>query len=87
MSDLISRAEAFASLQRIKKANKAGYYDNLQYWEIETWLDNLPSAEKTGKWILVDEAEPRRYGCPYCKRLSYTMDNYCSYCGARLVEE
>lgn len=39
---------------------------------------------KCGKWELVDEAEPRRYGCSECKRLSYTQDNYCSYCGAKM---
>ena len=40
-----------------------------------------------GYWELVDGTEPRRYGCSECKRLSYTQDNYCSYCGARMDGE
>ena len=51
-------------------------------------LDTCPLEEaqetKRGEWELVDEAEPRRYGCSECKRMSYTLSNYCSYCGARM---
>lgn len=39
---------------------------------------------KHGHWEVVDETEPRRYGCSVCKRLSWTEDNYCSYCGAKM---
>lgn len=44
----------------------------------------LKNEQKQGKWELVDEAEPRWYGCSECKRISYTQDNYCSYCGAKM---
>ena len=49
-------------------------------------IEQAPTIDpvKRGKWELVDEAEPRRYGCSECKRMSYTQDNYCSYCGARM---
>ena len=51
-------------------------------------LDTCPLEEvqepKHGEWELVDEAEPKRYGCSECKRMSYTRSNYCSYCGARM---
>lgn len=47
-------------------------------------ISALKNEQKQGKWELVDEAEPRRYGCSECKRLSYTQDNYCSYCGAKM---
>lgn len=39
-----------------------------------------------GHWEVVDETEPRRYGCSECKRLSYSMDNHCSGCGAKMDE-
>ena len=41
---------------------------------------------KPGHWEVVDGTEPRRYGCSVCKRLSWTEDNYCSYCGAKMDE-
>ncbi len=53
---------------------------------IANLVERMPTIDpvKYGKWELVDEAEPRRYGCSECKRLSYTQDNYCSYCGAKM---
>ena len=54
-------------------------------------IEDSPTADvaevKRGKWEVVDEAEPRRYGCSRCKRLSWTADNYCSYCGAKMEME
>lgn len=47
--------------------------------------DDLPTI-KYGHWEVMDETEPRRYGCSVCKRLSWTEDNYCSYCGAKMDE-
>ena len=35
-------------------------------------IDRIPTAdvaEKRGEWEVVDEAEPRRYGCSRCKHL------------------
>ena len=50
-------------------------------------LDECPLEEvKHGHWEVVDGTEPRRYGCSVCKRLSWTEDNYCSYCGAKMDE-
>ena len=39
---------------------------------------------KHGRWELVDEQEPRRYGCSECKRLSWDVSKYCPSCGARM---
>lgn len=49
-------------------------------------IDEVPTIDpvKHGEWELIDEVEPRRYGCSECKRMSYTQDNYCSYCGAKM---
>lgn len=49
-------------------------------------LDFQAETPKHGHWEVVDETEPRRYGCSVCKRLSWTEDNYCSYCGSKMDE-
>lgn len=51
---------------------------------LDELMDN--DSVKHGHWEVVDEAEPRRYGCSVCKRLSWTEDNYCSFCGAKMDE-
>lgn len=55
---------------------------------IETICDCVPTVDpiKHGHWEVVDGTEPRRYGCSVCKRLSWTEDNYCSYCGCKMDE-
>lgn len=53
-------------------------------WEIA--LAPTVDPVKHGHWEVVDGTEPRRYGCSVCKRLSWTEDNYCSYCGAKMDE-
>lgn len=40
-----------------------------------------------GRWEVIDEAEPRRYGCSICRMISWYMDNYCPNCGAKMDEE
>ena len=54
-------------------------------------VKDFPTADvaevRHGVWEVVDEAEPRRYGCSRCKCLSWTADNYCSYCGAKMDGE
>ena len=51
-------------------------------------IRNIPTIEaepvKHGRWDVVDEQEPRRYGCSKCKRLSWDASNYCPYCGTRM---
>lgn len=56
--------------------------------EFENIILQIPTVDpvKHGHWEVVDGTEPRRYGCSICKRLSWTEDNYCSYCGAKMDE-
>lgn len=62
------------------------------YKSMERTVDKLTKAladaepRRHGHWEVVDETEPRRYGCSVCKRLSWTEDNYCSYCGCKMDE-
>ena len=51
-------------------------------------VEDAPTIEaepvKHGRWELIDEQEPRRYGCSKCKSLSWEASNYCLYCGAKM---
>ena len=74
---------------------------NYLYKDIgDTWYGNLLSDVleelmnngdfeliRHGHWEVVDETEPRRYGCSVCKKLSWTEDNYCPHCGTKMDEE
>lgn len=55
------------------------------------YILNLPTIDAVevvhGEWEVVDQEEPRRYGCSVCKRLSFDVTNYCSYCGAKMDGE
>lgn len=58
----------------------------IRYKVFEDTITLAPRVDpvKRGHWETVDETEPRRYGCSVCKRLSWTEDNFCSYCGAKM---
>lgn len=64
--------------------------DNEEINAIYAEIINAPTVDaepvRHGRWEVVDGAEPRRYGCSVCKKLSWTEDNYCSYCGAKMDE-
>lgn len=79
MSDYIKREDAIEEFEH-RESYSATY--------IRGFLKHLPSADvapvRHGRWEVIDEAEPRRYGCSICRRLSWYMDNYCPYCGARM---
>ena len=53
---------------------------------VQACLLDIPTADvqpvARGEWELVDGAEPRRYGCSVCKRLSWDETNFCPNCGA-----
>lgn len=95
--DLIDRAALIESMgleNAVKWGNKDGYqqahsYSTMMLYEIKDSIDCQPTIDaahvKHGKWELVDEAEPQRYGCSKCSCLSwYGMYNYCPNCGAKM---
>lgn len=96
MSDLISRQDAIDAIEeyadRLQMVNwkenpNVPYKVYSLNWCINTIRD-LPSidAVKHGRWIPVDWAEPRRYGCSECHRMVWELENYCPSCGARMDE-
>lgn len=54
-------------------------------------FQNCPIIEaepvRRGRWVLIDEAEPRCWGCSECMVLAFYPDNYCPNCGARMEEQ
>ena len=57
--------------------------------ELMKTINHAPTVDAVpvvhGRWELVDEAEPRRYGCSECSCLSwYGTYRYCPNCGAKM---
>ena len=54
-------------------------------------VNNAPTIDavpvRHGHWNVIDQAEPRRYGCSRCKRMRWTTENYCPCCGVKMDEE
>ena len=86
--DYISREDAIDICCR----NCLGCYLNTEtkatYCRSIKELTALPAADveerKTGKWEIIDEVEPRRYGCSNCKRMVWHTENFCPNCGAKM---
>ena len=47
-------------------------------------LEQMPTAEKKGKWVLMSDCTGKYYACSWCGREGYPGMNYCPYCGARM---
>lgn len=93
MAEYIDKQKALAAIEAERE-----YMTRRQEWLAEHILTHcgyrmvadMPAADvetvRRGRWELIDGAEPRRYGCSVCKRLSWDETNYCSNCGARMEE-
>lgn len=91
MSDSISRQDAIKALadyEELANRNKEdsydeGYRDGM--YDAVSIIEELPSAERTGKWI----TKPNIYGAAYCSECDFELrtndTNYCPDCGARMV--
>ena len=51
---------------------------------LERWLNELPSAEKTGKWIKYEGRFDYEVECSECECSAYWKSAYCPNCGARM---
>ena len=101
MSDLIDREQAIA---KIEDLNAISFYELNEhskeaYSEIMAAIKNMPSAEKTGKWIRLYD-DKSILGCSVCGKwacLSNYINEgekdgqfkspYCPYCGAKMEGE
>lgn len=87
MSDLISRQPL---LQEIEDNTIEGYIQMSQS-EIANMIANAPSAEKIGTWKNITlypyDITGQAVGeCSLCGK-QRIVDNYCSNCGARMVND
>ena len=103
MDDLISRQAAIDHLKKrlyetaLNNNTEHPYYEEMADNRVDVWLNELPSAEKHGKWIRKSEG---MWTCSECKRdnvYAYLYENdfknfkqqdfYCPNCGARMDGE
>lgn len=83
MDDLISRLAALDALSNHYEVGNQTQNEAVR--DCENIIMQLPTIEpKKGKWEVVDEEEPRWYGCSLCKKMARWPFNYCPNCGARM---
>ena len=60
-------------------------------WQVRELIEQAELVDAVevvhGEWEVVDQEEPRRYGCSRCKKLSWYETNYCPNCGAKMDGE
>ena len=94
--DLISREQAINALDELcdrvcqySKEQRAVMCGACPLGSAFDVVDNMPSAEKTGKWVFTGEYYfmNRVWGCNRCGWEVVDSTNYCPNCGARMVED
>lgn len=94
--DCISRQAALDTFCLSEKSRKYGGdhsgYDTIMLYEVQDALEALPSVNpqktKTGHWVR--DTITDLYHCSICRSICHqdpkSKDDYCRYCGARMVE-
>ena len=89
MSDLISRQEAIDAIDRF---NCFGYVEE-KFIRLAEAIKILPSAEKKGEWIGIDDYPHEDWECSVCGGIFCGNDafreeaHFCPNCGARMEGE
>ena len=82
MSALIDRKTAIKAIDDLPNCYN-GYSDTYDKAYIIGVLEELPSVEKHGRWIEIDD----HYLCGNCGASYHGVDlNYCPNCGAKMDE-
>lgn len=88
MDDLISRQQLRAAMyhEAFEKDSDLQKWDNgcwIRYKLFENVIDNLPSAQRKGKWIYLTGLDC--FECSVCgSAMVRNIFNYCPWCGARM---
>lgn len=103
MDDLISRQAAKNHLKKrlyetaLNSITEHPYYEEMADNRVDVWLNELPSAERRGRWIEEYSANHFQVKCSACGKttlygITYDLEgnayymNYCPNCGARMEE-
>lgn len=90
-TDAISRQELQAQLDcvdRLRMIIDEQVIEVIPRWNVNKIIENLPSAERTGKWVPSHIPESTLCECDQCgfDCGAYSF-SYCPNCGARMVSE
>lgn len=90
MKDLIYRQNAIKAVMDLPDCDN-GYSDTYDKAQIIRTLEEVPSAQRKGKWLLDEErgANGLYAICSACDELIYITGDfkYCPNCGAKMEEE
>ena len=91
MGDLIDRKEAIKAIENLTDCYN-GFSDTYDKSCIIGVLEEVPSAEKTGRWMAETLDGAIRYRpivmyCSECGMVATAKTNFCPYCGADMREK
>lgn len=84
MSDLIKRSDAIDAIEDLPNCYN-GFSDTYDKAYIIGTLEEVPSAERKGKWILHQDS--RTWECSECHKYQVIWSNYCMHCGTDMRGE
>lgn len=89
MSDLINRQSAIKAINDLPNCYN-GYSNTYDKAYIIGVLEELPSAQPKGEWILQEDKKKKHYGWNFCSECGAWIGeptNFCSECGADMRGE
>jgi len=85
MDDLIRRQDAIDAVEKLHKMiNEDMGYMTVHKDDVIKYINAVPSAEKTGKWIERGDYK-LGYKCDQCGGFSLWTTPFCPNCGIRMV--
>lgn len=81
--DCVSRQAAIDALYGI-----TAYKNQIPLFSAVFSIKKLPSAQRTGRWIIVTDSRGQHAECSYCGEWKYhSKQKFCGECGARMEEQ
>lgn len=87
MDDSISRADAIEAIRTLQtfKLFEGDDMILIDKSEVQTELMTLPSADRTGTWVVHDHGVTYWYKCNRCGGAGDKEDKFCKHCGAKML--